>query len=115
MVLAFGAFEAGDGRVNVIWPLLAWFGMGVSFMWYWPVALALVSKAAPPKVNSTLMGSVFLALFAGSVIMGWVGSFYETMSNSAFWTLDAAISFVSAIVIVILARPISRTLGLCND
>ena len=87
LLLAIGCLTAGsDGRVSVIWPLLGWFGMGVGFMWYWPIALSLVSKAAPAKVNSTLMGGCYLALFFGSAIMGWVGSFYDQMSNAAFWT-----------------------------
>ena len=45
-------------------------------------------------------GRSYLALFVGIVIMGWVGSFYEAMSNAAFWTLDAAIAFVGALVIL---------------
>ena len=37
------------------------------------------------------MGAAFLALFVGSLLMGWIGSFYDQMSPAAFWTLDAAI------------------------
>ena len=84
--------------------------MGVGFMWYWPIALSLVSRSAPPKVNATLMGGSYLALFFGSTIMGWVGSFYDQMGNAAFWTLDAAISLVSALVIIALKRPLTRIL-----
>ena len=50
--------------------------MGVAFLYYWPVMLALVSRAAPAKVNATMMGGAFLALFVGSVTMGWIGSYY---------------------------------------
>ena len=32
------------------------------FMWYWPITLALVSRAAPAKVNATLIGVTFLSL-----------------------------------------------------
>ncbi len=101
-----------QSQVPVFWPLLGWFGMGVGFMWYWPIALSLVSKAAPAKVNSTLMGATFLALFFGSAIMGWVGSFYDQMGNSAFWTLDASIALASAVVIFALKGPVNRILGL---
>lgn len=111
LLLALGCLTAGsDGRVSVVWPLLGWFGMGVGFMWYWPIALSLVSSAAPPKVNATLMGGTYLALFFGSAIMGWVGSFYDQMGNAAFWTMDAAISLVSALVIVALKKPLTRIL-----
>ena len=79
-------------------------------MWYWPVTLAMVSKAAPAKVNSTLMGGSFLAIFVGVVTMGWVGSFYDGMSPAAFWTLDAAIGFAGAILVFLLAPVLNRAL-----
>jgi POT family proton-dependent oligopeptide transporter len=74
------------------------------------VTLALVSRAAPAKVNSTLMGGTFLSLFVGSVAMGWVGSFYDQMSPAAFWTLDAAIGFAGALIILLLAPRLKREL-----
>jgi POT family proton-dependent oligopeptide transporter len=114
LILAAGSLISANGPVSVFWPLLGWFGMGFGFMWYWPITLALVSKAAPAKVNSTLMGATYLALFFASTIMGWVGSFYDQMSNAAFWTLDAAISLVSALVILALKRPVNRILDLCE-
>ena len=115
IVLAVGTlFPDADGRVSVIWALLAFFGMGVGFMWYWPVTLATVSKAAPAKVNSTLMGASFIAFFLGTTLMGWVGSFYEEMSNAAFWTLDAAIAFAGAALVLIIRKPLTNALGLCT-
>ena len=114
LILAAGSLTASSGQVSVFWPLLGWFGMGLGFMWYWPITLSLVSKAAPAKVNSTLMGATFLALFFASTIMGWVGSFYDEMGNAAFWTMDAAIALVSALVILALRRPVNRILDLCE-
>src|SRR4029079_586771 len=102
----------GDGSGFL--PLVCCFGMGLVFMWYWPITLSLVSKAAPAKVNSTLMGGSFLALFFASTIMGWVGSFYDEMSNAAFWTMDAAIALVGAVVILAVKRPVNRILDLCE-
>ena len=46
--------------------------------------------------------------------MGWIGSFYEEMSNVAFWTLDAAIALGGALVIFIVRRPVTRALNLCD-
>jgi POT family proton-dependent oligopeptide transporter len=111
LFLAVGSALPGpDGRVSVIWPILCFVGMGIAFIWYWPVLLALISRAAPAKINSTLMGGSFMSLFAGSVIMGWVGSFYDQMSGVAFWTLDAAIAFAGAILVLLFGRSLSRAL-----
>jgi POT family proton-dependent oligopeptide transporter len=111
LLLAAGSLTTDAvGKVSVLWPLAGWFGMGAAFMWYWPITLALISRAAPEKVNSTLMGGAFLSLFAGSTIMGWVGSFYDEMSNAAFWTLDAAIALSGALVIFAATKPLTRAL-----
>lgn len=81
-----------------MWAVAGFGAMGIGFMWYWPVLLALVSSGAPCKVNSTMMGAVFFALFASSVAAGWVGSFYDQMSPAAFWALNAAIAGSGALV-----------------
>ncbi len=110
-VLALGCAMPGpDGKVGVIWPILSFAGMGLAFIWYWPVLLALISLAAPKKVNSTLMGASFLSLFVGSVIMGWVGSFYDEMTPAAFWMVDAAIGFAGALLVMLLAPVLKRAL-----
>jgi len=84
--------------------------MGVAFMYYWPITLAVVSKAAPAKINSTMMGIAFLAIFIGSVAMGWVGSFYNEMSHIAFWSLDAAIGLAGGLIAWLIRKPLERRL-----
>jgi POT family proton-dependent oligopeptide transporter len=99
-----------DGKVSVLWALAGFVGMGVGFMWYWPITLALVSKAAPAKVNSTMMGCSFMALFVATTMMGWVGSFYDQMSDATFWTVDAAIGLAGALAVFVVRKPLARTL-----
>ncbi|MES2442977.1 MAG: peptide MFS transporter [Pseudomonadota bacterium] len=111
LLLTAGCLLAGaDGRVSVLWALAGYVGMGIGFMWFWPILLGVVSHAAPAKVNSTLMGACFLSLFVGSVTMGWVGSFYDRMGNAAFWTIDAGIAFAGALLILLVRKPLERML-----
>ncbi|TGX56233.1 MFS transporter [Sphingomonas gei] len=110
LLFALGCLAATEGRVSVLWALAGFVGMGTAFMWFWPILLALISQTAPVKVNATLMGGAYLSLFAGSTLMGWVGSFYDRMSNTAFWTLDAAIAFGGALLILLLRKPLQRVL-----
>ena len=111
LLLAAGAAMPGaDGKVSVIWPILCFVGMGAAFIWYWPVLLALISRAAPAKINSTLMGGSFMSLFVGSVIMGWVGSFYDQMNAVWFWTLDGAIGLAGGLLVLLFGRSLSRAL-----
>jgi len=112
LFMVAGSLSAGpDGRAAVYWPLACFAGMGIAFLYYWPVLLALVSQAAPLKVNATLMGGAFLALFVGNVTMGWVGSFYDEMSPAAFWTLDAAIGLAGGLFVLAIHKPLSRALA----
>jgi len=116
LILAVGCLlPDADGRVSVIWALICYFGMGVGFLYYWPVMLALISQTAPAKINSTMMGAAFLSLFAGNVLMGWVGSFYEQMSPAAFWAFDGAIGFAGAALMIALRRPIMAALERSSD
>jgi POT family proton-dependent oligopeptide transporter len=112
LIITLGTLVTPAGsRVAVYWPLISFTGMGIAFLYFWPVLLALISQAAPPKANATLMGGAFLSLFAGSVLMGWVGSFYSQMTPATFWALDAAIGFAGSVLILLLKRPIEDALA----
>ena len=93
-------------RPSAIFPIAYDVLLGVAFLYYWPTLLALVSRAAPPQIRATLMGSVFLSLFAGNLIVGRVGGLYEHMTPTAFWGLQVAIGAVGAILASLLARPL---------
>jgi proton-dependent oligopeptide transporter, POT family len=112
LVLVAGALMPGaDGKTSVGWALAGFFGMGIAFLWFWPVLLALISQDAPKQVTARLMGVAFMSLFLGVVLMGWVGSFYDQMSPAAFWSLDAAIGIVGGIAVLAIARPVMRALA----
>ena len=112
MLFVAGEIFAGpDSGVAVWWALAAYFGMGVAFMWYWPTLLALVSQAAPPKINATMVSATYLSFFVGSAAMGWVGSFYGEMGKAAFWTMNAALGFGGALIAWLVRRPLSNRLG----
>ncbi len=116
LFMVAGSLMAGpDGRASVWWPLACWAGMGIAFLYYWPVLLALVSRAAPARVNATMMSACFLSLFAGSVLMGWLGSYYGEMHPALFWTIDAAIGLAGGLIILLIHRPLSRGLEVEGD
>ena len=54
-----------------------------------------------------MMGGAFLALFFGTVVMGWVGSFYDQMGKAAFWTMDAGIGFAGALLALAVRKPLA--------
>jgi POT family proton-dependent oligopeptide transporter len=111
-LLALGSLlTGGGGKVAVWWPIAAYLGAGLAFMWYWPVTLATVAALAPPRVKSTLVSACFLSAFVGTVMMGWVGSFYDQMTPAAFWMLDASIALAGALAVLLLRRVLTNALA----
>ena len=80
-------------------------------MYYWPTTLALVSRAAPAKVNATMLGIAFMSLFVANNLIGWIGGFYERMLPIEFWALQAAIAATGGLVVLIFGRWLGRVLG----
>jgi POT family proton-dependent oligopeptide transporter len=112
LFMAAGSLLLGpDGRTAVWWPLACFVGMGVGFIWQWPVTLALISRTAPAKINATMMGGAFIAAFIGSVLMGWLGSYYGEMHPATFWAIDAAIGFAGGLLILLIRKPLARGLA----
>ncbi len=104
---------AGAGKANALMPFLAFAGMGIAFLYYWPPLLALISRAAPKSVNATMVSGAYLTLFISNILMGWVGSYYEKMTSAAFWTLDAGIAAMGAILVLLFGRQLTRALSTC--
>ena len=108
LLLALASATAGPGQVNLLWPLAAFAGMGIGFLYYWPTLMALVSRRSPAQATGAMLGAIFLSLFVAKTTMGWVGSLYEKMAPAAFWSLDAAIAAAGAVLVVALWRPLAR-------
>jgi POT family proton-dependent oligopeptide transporter len=110
LVLVGAIAIAGERPVLWVWPLLYSILQGVGFIYYWPTLLALVSRCAPAKVNSTMMGICFLVLFVANNLIGWIGTYYEAMTPLAFWAMHAAIAAAGGILILLLGPVLKRIL-----
>jgi POT family proton-dependent oligopeptide transporter len=110
LVLVTAILSAGGKPVHPVWPLLYVAGLGIAFMYYWPTLLALVSRAAPAKVNATLMGLCFMSLFVSNNLIGWIGGFYERMSPAGFWAMHAAIGAGGGLLVLLFGSRLSRVL-----
>ena len=107
--LALGDWLAGeDGKASVVFPLIAYFLSGVSFMFSWPTMLALVSRRAPAGVNAVMMAAVYLTAFGTGVGSGWLARYYETMPGWQFWGMHAAMCLAGAILFVVLGPALRR-------
>jgi POT family proton-dependent oligopeptide transporter len=98
-------------RVPVLFPILYNALLGVAFLYYWPILLALVSRAAPPAIKATMMGVAFLTLFVSNITLGRLGALYEVIGPTWFWALHAAIAAMGAVLALVLAKPLTRMLA----
>jgi POT family proton-dependent oligopeptide transporter len=110
LVLVFAILAAGPAPVHPIWPFIYCAGQGIAFLYYWPTLLALVSRAAPAKVNATMMGIAFMSLFVSNNLIGWIGGFYEVMRPVEFWAMHAAIGATGGVLVLVFGAALGRAL-----
>ncbi len=106
--LAAGSWLAGDGKVSIVFPIIGFFLSGVSFMYQWPTALALVSRRSPKKITALMMAGVYLTAFVTGVGSGFFARWYEPLGDTAFWCLQAGMSFAGFVLIVLFGGAIRR-------
>jgi POT family proton-dependent oligopeptide transporter len=109
-LILVAAIALSPSRVHWIWPVLYCAVQGVGFMYFWPTLLALVSRAAPPKINATMMGVCFLTLFVANNLIGRIGTYYEDMTPIAFWALHAGIGVAGGALLMLFGRTFGRVL-----
>jgi POT family proton-dependent oligopeptide transporter len=110
LILVAAILGSGGALIHPVWPFLYSAGLGISFIYYWPTLLALVSRAAPARVNATLMGFAFMSLFISNNLIGWLGGFYEKMSPAGFWAMHAALGAAGGLLILLSGRALGRVL-----
>lgn len=112
LLLSVGQWLAGAGRVPVGWPILFHFVCAASYLYVAPIALALVSRAAPPAVNAMMVGSYYLGLFVGGIASGWLARFYEPLGPMMFWMLHVLVAVAGSLSILALRGMFVRVLEL---
>ena len=58
-----------------------------------------------------MMGCVFIALFVGTLLVGWIGGRYEHMTPMNFWILHALAGIAGGLVLLVFGRRLTRALG----
>jgi len=100
-----------DQRVNLLWLVSCAFVYTVGELYLAPVGYSLVSKVAPVRLASMLMGMWFLANFAGNYLSGYLGTFYEKMSRESFFTILMVLGLAAGAAILALSVPLRRAVG----
>lgn len=76
-----------------------------------PIGLSLVSRVAPARMVSMLMGMWFLSSFFGNYAAGYLGSFYERMPKDEFFGMLSAMGVIAGLIFYAANKPLDKILG----
>ncbi len=76
-----------------------------------PVGLSLVSKLAPTRMVSMLMGIWFMTSAVGTYTAGYLGQFWEQMPKEMFFLMVASIAGLAGLIILLLLRWLKRAIS----
>ncbi|MDE2080650.1 MAG: peptide MFS transporter [Burkholderiales bacterium] len=107
MIVAATGLAPGDKR-SILWLLASTAVFTLGELYLSPIGLSFVTKVAPARIVSMMMGLWFLANFIGGYMSGYLGSFYGTMSHPAFFAMLTAIGVAAGAVLYAMGRPLQR-------
>lgn len=111
LVLALVALHtSAAAKSSWLWLLVYFAILTVGELYLSPVGLSLVTKVAPVRLLSLMMGVWLAAGFLGNFIAGWLGSFWSSMDKSAFFVMMAGVAALAGLWIMLLNRPLRKTL-----
>jgi POT family proton-dependent oligopeptide transporter len=111
-ILVVGAGLAQQGvKVSPMWLALTYFFHTVGELSLSPVGLSAMTKLAPVRVVSMMMGVWFLAASVGNYMGGFLVRFYETIQLPVLFGMMASFAIAFALVLAVMVRPIRRMLG----
>ncbi len=108
MVLACMSTNIYENKVSSAWIFASYGVFTISEIFMSPVGLSLVSKVAPRRFTSLMMGGWFLTTSLGGKISGILAGFWDQFDNKAVFF---GISAVAAIVAGILIFPLTKKLN----
>jgi POT family proton-dependent oligopeptide transporter len=98
-IMAAAAWYAGEGKAGWSWLFAYFVVVTIGELYLSPVGLSLVTKIAPVRMLSMMMGVWLATSFVGGFLAGWLGSFWSRMEKPEFFLLIAAIAaFASAAI-----------------
>jgi proton-dependent oligopeptide transporter, POT family len=108
LVMVLAAVLTGDaGKASWLWLAIYIAILTAGEIYLSPISLSLYSKAAPPRILSTMMAIAFVPNFlGGGILQGILGTFWSTMNKADFFLMIAGFSAVAGVLIWAFKRPL---------
>jgi POT family proton-dependent oligopeptide transporter len=112
LIMIAGAQGVGpEDRRSVLWLLSTTFVFTIGELYLSPVGLSLVTKVAPARIVSTMMGVWFLSYFFGNYLSGFLGTFWEKMPRESFFCLLSMLGIAAGLAIWTLSKPLKAAVA----
>jgi len=98
-------------RASIWWLAACTFVLTLGEIYLSPVGLSLVTKIAPARIVSLMMGVWFLSSFFGNYLSGYLGTFWERMPKEHFFLLMSGLSFGAGVAFFSFRGPLKRAMG----
>jgi POT family proton-dependent oligopeptide transporter len=110
LILAFAAWQAGEGKASWLWLFVYFVVITTAELYISPIGLSLVSKVAPARYISMMMGVWLATSFVGNFGAGYLGSFWSSMAKPDFFLMIAAVAIGAGVAIRAAERPLRAAL-----
>lgn len=109
-LVAGAALTPAGQKVSFNWLLAFHLLNDIGFANVLPVGLALFSRAAPKAIAGLVIGFYYLHLWAGNILVGYLGTLYEKMTPAQFWMIHVAMVGGAGVVFVFIKLLFGRLL-----
>ena len=110
LIMVGAVWDAAGDEASWLWLLGYFIVVTIGELYLSPIGLSLVSKVAPARMVSMLMGLWLATSFTGNFLAGWLGSFWSGMDKGMFFLMIAGIAAFAAAVIFAFNRPVERVI-----
>jgi len=111
IVMVVGSRMIGEGKGSLFWPLACTFMLTIGELYLSPIGLSLVTKVAPRRLVSMMMGLWLGSSFLGNFVAGLIGVLYTRWSHESFFLLLTALGLVAAAGMWAFNKPLKKIIG----
>ena len=96
LMVGAAASAGADAKTGPFWLVGYFMLVTVGELFLAPVGLALISRVAPGRIRSMMMGFWFATTLPGDILGGWLGGFWSSMDKMRFYLMIASLAALAA-------------------